>query len=443
MHSTYAAIGADNEADKKVGRVVQAKVQRHRAGKAPEWLDARNDADQVVSSAASREVGSIAAPVIVKKADDPRLARLAMTGRREIRAAEVVVQHGRRRHEEEEEDQRPASHVQNDTSKHAPVKDPAEEEDIRRNAVREKLLMQQREAEARLADAEDSESEYETDSEDDNQLLKPVFVPKQARDTIAEREALQREDNEKEEREKKRLEERKLETQKLVRETVALEDLTNKLAAGPIMQANEIDTDDEKDDERVAYDEWKERELGRMTRDKEENDKAEAEALERERLKNMTEEEREAWEAEQQRDKAGSAVEKPKMRFLQKYWHKGAYFQEEGDDAKATAGGYDIYQRDYSAPTGEDKFDKEAMPAVMQVKSGKWGKIGQTKWKHLSAEDTTFIDRQKTKEGGPGKDDVFANMPIARPPKRSLPPPAASKGSKEEFKKPTKFKSGY
>lgn len=51
----------------------------------------------------------------------------------------------------------------------------------------------------------------------------------------------------------------------------------------------------------------------------------ERDALEREKLKNMTDEERAAYfkanpkEAKQQ--------DKKKWKFMQKYWHKGAYFQ--------------------------------------------------------------------------------------------------------------------
>jgi microfibrillar-associated protein 1 len=466
MHHSYAAVGADKEVDK--GRVAATKVHRYRAGKAPEWLDARTDSDQTdapSTAAWSREVAgsfAIQPPVIVlkKAVDDPRLLRLAqrhadedreeaLGRRREIRAAEVVVHRGRRRHEEDEEDDKgravDAMHRDRGLVSAAPRpngdEDEEEEEDRRRNAMREKLLSQQKEAEAARAaeeEEEEEESEYETDSEEERQLLRPVFVPKQARDTIAEREALQREDEEKEEREKRRLEERKLETQKLVRETVALEELTAKMASGPIMQANEIDTDDEKEDDSIAYEAWKERELGRMKRDKEENDKAEMEAAEKDRIRNMTEEERIAWEKEREREKAGQgAKEKSKMKFLQKYWHKGAYFQEEGDDVRATAGGYDIFNRDYSAPTGEDRFDKESMPAVMQVKSGKWGKVGQTKWKHLAAEDTTFVGREK-KEGKDKEGALLSMMPM--PPKRPqhVAPPS---NSREDFNKPKRFKA--
>lgn len=58
---------------------------------------------------------------------------------------------------------------------------------------------------------------------------------------------------------------------------------------------------------------------------------------------------------------------KEKWRYLQKYWHKGAYFQENTDDVRGTTGTDSIFTRDFSGPTGEDKFDKTLMPAVMQV----------------------------------------------------------------------------
>lgn len=61
---------------------------------------------------------------------------------------------------------------------------------------------------------------------------------------------------------------------------------------------------------------------------------------------------------------------KEKWRYLQKYWHKGAYFQENTDDVRGTTGIDSIFTRDFSGPTGEDKFDKTLMPAVMQVGMG-------------------------------------------------------------------------
>lgn len=66
-------------------------------------------------------------------------------------------------------------------------------------------------------------------------------------------------------------------------------------------------------------------------------------------------------------EEQSSKSSKAKWRYLQKYWHKGAFFQNDADDARGTAGFNEVYNRDYSAPTGEDLFDKSSLPEVMQV----------------------------------------------------------------------------
>ena len=68
-----------------------------------------------------------------------------------------------------------------------------------------------------------------------------------------------------------------------------------------------------------------------------------------------------------------------KYKFMQKYYHKGAYFQEE-----------DILKRDFNQPTLEDKFNKEMMPKAMQVKD--FGFAGRTKYTHLQDQDTSKPD---------------------------------------------------
>ncbi len=109
MSGALAARHADQEGEK--GRVESTKVRRYWPGKAPNW--ASTEAPDAEAAAAPRGVvrTAIAAPVVVKKADDPRLLRLAQRLRvteeggvperhREIRSAEVVR---RRRHEEDED----------------------------------------------------------------------------------------------------------------------------------------------------------------------------------------------------------------------------------------------------------------------------------------------------------------------------------------------------
>jgi microfibrillar-associated protein 1 len=100
----------------------------------------------------------------------------------------------------------------------------------------------------------------------------------------------------------------------------------------------------------------------------------------------MTEEETREWQRKNPKPLTSS---KKKWNFMQKYYHKGAFFQSESNDRDA-AGGDAIQRRDFSAPTGEDKMDKTILPKVMQVKH--FGHSGRTKWTHLVAEDTTKWD---------------------------------------------------
>lgn len=58
---------------------------------------------------------------------------------------------------------------------------------------------------------------------------------------------------------------------------------------------------------------------------------------------------------------------KKKWRFLQKYWHKGSFFQDNPDETRGTTNTHEISLRDFSAPTGEDRVDKTTLPKVMQV----------------------------------------------------------------------------
>jgi microfibrillar-associated protein 1 len=82
------------EEGKNQGRVGQTKVQRYWPGQAPAWADTEVEDDDNLMAAIKpaakddEEVQTtrIAAPVVLKKVEDPRLARLAQ---REVRAPEV------------------------------------------------------------------------------------------------------------------------------------------------------------------------------------------------------------------------------------------------------------------------------------------------------------------------------------------------------------------
>ncbi|KAJ3301219.1 hypothetical protein HDU93_006902, partial [Gonapodya sp. JEL0774] len=131
-------------------------------------------------------------------------------------------------------------------------------------------------------------------------------------------------------------------------------------------------------DAAAEYAEWKLRHLKRLLRDKEERDNYAKEQEELERRRNMTEAERETEDMAKIAAQKEAEKNRTKYRFLQKYYHKGAFYQHTEDE---------VYQRDYDEAVGEDRVDKVALPEVMQVRN--FGMKGRTKWTHLGAEDTS------------------------------------------------------
>ncbi|RWW23203.1 hypothetical protein BHE74_00053282 [Ensete ventricosum] len=375
--------------DKLRGKIGQTKVKRYWPGKAPEWADdVEEDEDFRASKLAALEKAfPTRDDADVPQKDDRRLRRLAESrtenkeevraDHRRIRQAEIVLT------TEEEKNRLEGLELEEEDE------DAMEE---RRRKIREKLLQREQEEAALLpveeeeeAEEEEEESEYETDSEEEQMgiaLVKPVFIPKSQRDTIAERERLEEEERRLEELVKKRLDERKVETRQIVVEEIRKdEEIQKNLEA----EANisDVDTDDDMN-EAEEYEAWKTREIARIKREREDREARLKEKEEIEKVRNMTEEERREWE---RKNPKPLSAPKQKWRFMQKYYHKGAFFQSNSDDRAATAASDDIFRRDFSAPTGEDKMDKTILPKVMQVKH--FGRSGRTKWTHLVNEDTT------------------------------------------------------
>ncbi|KAM7505149.1 hypothetical protein LguiB_004053 [Lonicera macranthoides] len=214
-------------------------------------------------------------------------------------------------------------------------------------------------------------------------MVKPVFVPKPERDTVAEREWVEEEERAVKESVRKRLEYRKAETKKIVVEEIRKDEEIQK---NKEMEANiaNVDANDELN-EAEDYEAWKVREIARIKRDREDREATLKKKEEIEGVRNKTEEERREWE---RKNPKPDGAPKKKRRFMQKYYHKGAFFQSDPDDRSATAvSDNGIFDRDFSPPTGEDKMDKTILPKVMQVKH--FGRSGSTKWTHLVNEDTT------------------------------------------------------
>ena len=79
------------------------------------------------------------------------------------------------------------------------------------------------------------------------------------------------------------------------------------------------------EDEEMEYESWKLRELRRNKRDREEREAEEREKQEIERIRNMTEEERRAEFKNNPKEVTNKAA-KGKYKFLQKYYHRGAFY---------------------------------------------------------------------------------------------------------------------
>ncbi|KAK0208047.1 splicing factor, Prp19-binding domain-containing protein [Desarmillaria ectypa] len=218
----------------------------------------------------------------------------------------------------------------------------------------------------------ESDESSETDSEDEKPKLqlRPVFVPKRNRVTIAEKEALAADSEEVLRKKELELEERKKQSHDLVAESIRRE-LAEKEKEDNIPDVDDTDGLDPPGE----FEAWRLRELGRIKKEKEEEIRREEERAEVERRRALPEAQRlkeDLEHAQKLRD------EKPKgqQKFLQKYWHKGAFHQDE-----------EILKRhDYTEATAST-VDVSSLPKVMQVKN--FGKRSRTKYTHLLDQDTT------------------------------------------------------
>ncbi|OBW69423.1 MAG: Uncharacterized protein AUREO_005320 [Aureobasidium pullulans] len=140
---------------------------------------------------------------------------------------------------------------------------------------------------------------------------------------------------------------------------------------------------------------WKLRELRRVKREREAIEEAEKEREEIERRRNLTAEQREAEDAAhiaaQKEEKEGRG----QAGFMQKYHHKGAFFQDDEELAE-------ISKRDImGAKFQDDSGNREILPQYMQIRDmTKLGRKGRTKYKDLKAEDTGRWGAEEDRRGG-------------------------------------------
>lgn len=400
IQSTAGAVPVRNE--KGELSMQKVKVHRYVSGKRPDYAkDARSDSESDDDDFLERknQPHRAPSPEPVRSDDevnDPRLRRLKIAER------ETEVRPERRRHivepevlESSDEDEK--EHVNLIEQKHtleaAPDEDEESEAELsdseierKREILRQRMISLQKEEEFMAKEEEKSDSdseqssEYEeyTDSEEETgPRLKPIFVRKRDRATILEKEKEALKEKQMEIEQQKQAEERRRQTLRLVEETIRKE---QQAAAKETNEPNlnDVCTDDENDE--VEYEAWKLRELKRVKRDREEREAIERERLEIERLRNMSEEERRLELRLNPKQVTNKAV-KGKYKFLQKYYHRGAFYLDKEDE---------VLKRDFAQATLDDHFDKTILPKVMQVKN--FGRSGRTKYTHLVDQDTTQFD---------------------------------------------------
>ena len=285
-----------------------------------------------------------------------------------------------------------------------------EAERIRRLAEEEDFVTEESEeddsSEEEPGSEEDSESE-ESSSEDEapKKFLRPTFIKKGQRKDDTTTAETKSEDQLWADSEVRRKE--KADT--LIQEQ--LEKDAAARAAGKkdwdddeAQDVNEVDDTDDVDPEteRAA---WKLRELKRIKRDREAIEEAEKEREEIERRRNLSKEEREAEDREFLEQQKEEREEKGKMGYMQKYFHRGAFFQ---DDAKAEG----LDRRDIMGSRYQDDVsNRELLPQYMQIRDmTRLGRKGRTRYKDLQSEDTgkwgTYDDKRQRKAED-GVDDIF------------------------------------
>jgi microfibrillar-associated protein 1 len=223
---------------------------------------------------------------------------------------------------------------------------------------------------ATLSDQEEDEEEQESSDEEllppTSLMIKPVFIKKG--EQVAPPSTISGPSSD-----QKRLMAKQLASDRIHRDLKAID-----VNAENDWQV--VDDTDRAEDDTEAYEAWKTRELERVKRDKQITLDYIREKELIERRRNMTDEERRADELKAGVDRQ-QGRERGQQQFLQKYYHRGAFYVDEHKEVVA--------RRDFTAPT-DDQVKMTAVPEVMQRKN--FGKKSQSKWTHLAAEDTTVKD---------------------------------------------------
>ena len=167
---------------------------------------------------------------------------------------------------------------------------------------------------------------------------------------------------------------------------------------GDVVEEDMVDDTDGLDPE-AELAAWKLRELKRLMRTREEIERREKEIEERERRQNLSQAEREAEDAEYlSKQKEEREDGRGQAGFMQRYHHKGAFFQDEEVAAE-------LRKRDLVGARFEDQVDRENLPQYMQIRDmTKLGRKGRTRYTDLKGQDTGRFGNYNSrgpKFGGP------------------------------------------
>lgn len=283
----------------------------------------------------------------------------------------------------------------------------------------------------------EEESSEEEESEEEaprRMMMRPVFVKKGDRKNAVVAKDTRTEDEiaEAEEARRKALADEIVEEQ--IKKDVAAKAAGKKNWDDPEDDEDEVDDTDDLDPE-AEYAAWKLREMKRIKREREVIEEQERELAEVERRRGLTEEERKLEDEKhiaQQKDEKES---RGPVAFMQKYQHKGAFYQEEAQELG-------LADRNLMGAHFQDEVrNRDLLPKALQMRDQtKVGKRGATKYRDLKTEDTgqwgRFDDRGPRKGGlggGFGADERFMpdrdrdgggasganSMPVAERRKRS------------------------
>ena len=227
-------------------------------------------------------------------------------------------------------------------------------------------------------DDEEGEEEEEDENDDEDRsrirIARPVYI----RNVIREDDRKMQEDEEWVNKEKEKVKRSMEERNKML--VIEAKKEREDLVEDNMSESDRDLPNDSDEEEAVAYERWKVRELKRIKREREESEKLfkEKETVEKRRM--MTDEER---AADDKRVGKYKEEQKSNYRFMQKYYDVGIYNIDENDP---------LFKRDYNMAVGEDLFDKSVLPTIHQKRRGEEHKRGKSKHTHLVAEDTTNFD---------------------------------------------------